>query len=189
MSARYDSRQHGMVLIVALVFLLIITIAAIVSFNMSKTSLDIVGNTQSRDAVIASANSAIQEALSTTRMFEAPDTVFLVPCSAANTKCYDINGDGTDDIEVALTPSPTCVNWQNIQNSSLDLSDADDAACASGSNQQFGIEGAPTGNSLCANSLWEITAQASDEVTSAKATVTAGAAVRVSQDDVLTSCP
>src|SRR3546814_6173822 len=106
MSARDDNRQRGMVLIFALVFLLIITIAAIVSFKMSKTSLDIVGNTQSRDAAIASANSAIQEALSTTRMFEAPDAVFLLPCSGANTKCYDINGDGTDEIEVALTPSP-----------------------------------------------------------------------------------
>src|SRR3546814_1804350 len=91
MSARDDNRQRGMVLIFALVFLLIITIAAIVSFKMSKTSLDIVGNTQSRDAAIASANSAIQEALSTTRMFEAPDAVFLLPCSGANTKCYDIN--------------------------------------------------------------------------------------------------
>src|SRR3546814_7042720 len=90
MSARDDNRQRGMVLIFALVFLLIITIAAIVSFKMSKTSLDIVGNTQSRDAAIASANSAIQEALSTTRMFEAPDAVFLLPCSGANTKCYDI---------------------------------------------------------------------------------------------------
>src|SRR3546814_14282244 len=74
-------------------------------------------------------------------MFEAPDAVFLLPYSGANTKCYDINGDGTDDIEVALTPSPTCVNWQNIQNSSLDLSDADDAACATGATQQFGVEG------------------------------------------------
>src|SRR3546814_19859380 len=100
MSARDDNRQRGMVLIFALVFLLIITIAAIVSFKMSKTSLDIVGNTQSRDAAIASANSAIQEALSTTRMFEAPDAVFLLPCSGANTKCYDINGECTDDIEV-----------------------------------------------------------------------------------------
>src|SRR3546814_5188727 len=52
MSARDDNRQRGMVLIFALVFLLIITIAAIVSFKMSKTSLDIVGNTQSRDAAI-----------------------------------------------------------------------------------------------------------------------------------------
>src|SRR3546814_20856284 len=91
------------------------------------------------------------------------DTLFPYTTLFRSTKCYDINGDGTDDIEVALTPSPTCVNWQNIQNSSLDLSDADDAACATGATQQFGVEGAPTGNSLCANSMWEITAQSSDK--------------------------
>lgn len=182
-------RQSGMALVVGLIILLIMTFLAVVSFKMARTSFEIVGNMQSTNAAVASANAAIEEALSTTRIFQAPQAVFLVPCAAANTRCYDINGDGTNDITVTLTPDPRCKTWQNIQNAALNLSEDEDWACATGTAQVFGIEGAPTGNSMCANSVWEITAAAADAVTSTSTVVTAGAAVRVAQDDVLTSCP
>jgi hypothetical protein len=145
---------------------------------------------QARQEVIAAANSAIQEAISTTRLFQAPGAIFLNPCdNVANTRCFDTNGDGTDDITVALSPDPVCISAQIIPNAALDVADVNQAGCATGVGQTFGIEGTATGSSLCAASVWEIVAVATDLVTEASVTVTQGAAVRVSTDEVGTNCP
>lgn len=184
-----QSRQKGMALVVGLIILVIMTFVAVVSFKMARTSLEIVGNMQVTNAAVASANAAIEEALSTTRLFQAPQAVFLVPCAGPNTRCYDINSDGANDVTVTLAPAPTCRRWQNVRNAVLDLSDQEDFNCTTGAPLQYGIDGVPTGNSLCADSLWEIQAVAADMVTSTTTTVVEGAAVRVAQDDVLTTCP
>lgn len=188
--SRTPARQRGMALIVGLILLALMTVMAITGFNIGRTSLDIVGNMQARQEVVGAANSAIQEAISTTRLFEAPGTIFLNPCNnAPNTRCYDINGDGTDDITVQLTPAPVCIQAQTIPNAALDVSNANEAGCATGVGQTFGIEGTATGSSLCANSVWEIVAEATDLITEAKVVVTQGAAVRVSTDEIGTHCP
>jgi hypothetical protein len=46
--------------------------------------------------------------------------------------------------------------------------------------------GTASGDSLCADTLWELTAAAADNITQASATVVQGVTVRVSKD---TSCP
>ena len=181
--------QRGMALVVGLILLALMTVMAITGFNIGRTSLDIVGNMQGRQEVVAAANSAIQEALSTVRLFQAPEAIFLNPCSGANTRCYDTNGDDVDDIRVALTPTPVCVQAQTIPNAQLDVSQASQAGCATGVGQTFGVEGTATGSSLCANSVWEIVAVATDLVTEAEIVITQGAAVRVSTDDVGNTCP
>lgn len=183
------SRQRGMALVVGLILLALMTVMAITGFNIGRTSLDIVGNMQGRQEVIAAANSTIQEAISTTRLFQAPDQIFLNPCAGANTRCFDTNGDGEDDITVALTPTPVCIQAQTIPNAALNLSDVNQAGCATGVGQTFGIEGTSTGSSLCANSVWEIVAVATDLVTEAEIVITQGAAVRVSTDEIGTNCP
>jgi hypothetical protein len=116
--------------------------------------------------------------------------VLANPCGGvANRRCIDINGDGTNDITVQLTPAPTCVKAQTIKNSALDLAVEEDAACSVGEQQAFGIAGATTGNSICANSVWEVRAVATDNVTEASVVVTQGIAVRVPKDKILTNCP
>jgi Tfp pilus assembly protein PilX len=188
-----NTRRHaqgGMALVVGLILLALMTVMAITGFNIGRTSMDIVGNMQARQEVIAAANSAIQEAISTTRLFQAPGAVFLDPCeNNANTRCYDNNNDGVIDIRVSLNPQPVCIQAQTIPNAALNLTDANQTGCATGVGQTFGIEGTATGSSLCANSIWQIVAVATDLVTEAEVTVTQGAAVRVSTDDVGTSCP
>lgn len=187
--------QRGMALVVGLILLALMTVMAITGFNIGRTSLDIVGNMQGRQEVIVAANSAIQEALSTTRLFQAPSAIFLNPCTGANTRCYDTNGDGNDDIQVALRgppgeANPICIQAQSIPNSQLDVeNDAGQAGCATGVSQTFGVEGTSTGSSLCANSVWEIVAVATDLVTEAEIVITQGAAVRVSTDEIGTNCP
>jgi hypothetical protein len=191
MKSLHRHAQGGMALVVGLILLALMTVMAITGFNIGRTSMDIVGNMQARQAVIAAANSAIQEALSTTRLFEAPSAIFLNPCTDPNTRCYDINGDDENDIEVRLTPQPTCVQAQTIPTAALDVEvDPNASGCLVETCKGCqGIEGAATGNSLCANSVWEIHAVASDLVTEAEITVTQGAAVRVDTDDIETHCP
>ena len=198
-SRAMQSKSRGMALVVGLILLALMTVMAITGFNIGRTSLDIVGNMQQRQEVIAAANNAIQEALSTTRLFQAPNAIILNPCAGPNTRCYDTNGDDVIDITVTLlgprladgtlAPTPLCIQSQTILNGALTLSEANDAACATGAGQTFGIEGTATGSSLCANSVWEVSAVARDMVTEAEVIVTEGAAVRVSTDDVGTSCP
>jgi hypothetical protein len=144
---------------------------------------------QSRNQAVVSAQGTIEEAISTTRFFQNPTLVFLQPCAGSNTRCYDVNADGKPDITVTLTPNPACVMAKTIPSASLDLSNPEDLGCSIGTSQTFGIVGSASGDSLCANSVWEINAVAVDAITQARATVTQGVAVRVSTDSVATTCP
>jgi Tfp pilus assembly protein PilX len=187
---RQGPEQAGMALVVGLILLALMTVMAITGFNIGRTSMDIVGNMQSRQDVIAAANNAIQEALSTPRLFQAPDAIFLQPCeNKPNTRCYDTNGDDVDDIRVELAPTPTCIMAQTIPNANLDIDDADQKKCLTGPGTSGYVEGTSSGSSVCANSVWEITAVATDLITEAEVSVTQGAAVRVHTDDIATRCP
>jgi len=59
---------------------------------------------------------------------------------------------------------------------------------AAGITSLVGIQNAVTGDSLCANTMWEITAQTAGAANSARVTVTQGVGVRISIDDMATSC-
>lgn len=187
-------RQRGATLIVALIVLVLLTLFAVTSFNLGKGSLQTVGNAQSRNEAMAAAQQAVEEAVSTTRLFQSPGAVILngdPACQggAANTKCVDVNGDNTPDITVTLTPTPTCVRARPILNSELNPSLDTDAGCAIQAGQGFGVAGANTGSSLCADSLWEVNAVAQDNFTGAQYTVTQGVGVRVATDDIAATCP
>lgn len=184
------SSQHGVVLVICLIFLVLMTMFAVAVFGLGKSNLQIVGNMQQRSQVLNAANQAAEEALSSTRFFKTPGAVFVNFCNGdANTRCYDVNGSGNNDIAVTITPPPHCVVAQTIKNSSLDLSQSDDEGCALGASQTFGTAGTSTGDSLCAQTVWDINAVATDKTTQARATVTQGASVRVSTDAVASSCP
>ena len=182
------ARQGGATLIISLIILVLMTLLAVSSFNLGKGNLQIVGNMQRQSEALAAAQEAVEEATSTTRLFDNPTGVFLAPC-AANAKCVDTNGDGTPDVTVTLTPAPACVKAATVKNTSLDLTNSEDAGCSVGAAQSFGIAGATTGDSLCADSVWEINAVAVDNQTQSTVTVTQGMSVRVSTDNIATSCP
>lgn len=181
--------QRGATLFIAMIMLLLMTILTITVFQMGKSNLQIVGNMQQRNEALSAAQSVIEQALSSTLFFSSPSAVFVSPCSSANTQCVDTNGDGVADVTVTLTPNPTCTKVQTIKNSALDLSKSDDLGCAVGSQQSFGVVGTTNGDSMCADSLWEINAVATDSVTQAQAQVTQGVSVRVSTDSTSASCP
>lgn len=188
-------RQQGMTLVIGLVMLIMISLAAVASYQISRTTLDVVGNMQFLNEAVASADSVLQEAMSTEDMFTNPTNVLDNTCGANNTKCYDYNGDGTNDVRVTMT-TPTCIRAQALLISQLDL-DIDpftnqprDLGCAKQS-ELSGIEGANTGQSLCTETTWELRATATDVTagtTGASATVTQGVGVRIKTTDAATFC-
>jgi Tfp pilus assembly protein PilX len=183
-------QQRGATLLVALIMLVLMTLFALTSFNLGKSSLQIVGNMQGRNEGLAAAHSVIERAVSTTKFYETPSSVFFQPCgNVPNTLCIDTNGDGKPDITVTLQPIPVCVKAKVIQNALLVLTNPNDAGCSMGTSQSFGIVGSATGASMCADSTWEITANTADNLTQAKSTLVHGVGVRVSTDNIGSSCP
>jgi Tfp pilus assembly protein PilX len=182
-------RQRGITLITALVMLVLLTLIALTTFNVGKSNLQVVSNMQQRDEAAAAAREVIEETISNTRFTVTPGAVLANPCGAENQRCLDTNGDGQDDVRVKITPQPKCVMAPMIRNTALDLARVEDQVCSMGSSQSFGIAGAVDGNSACADSVWEIGAEATDLETEAQVTVTQGVAVRVARDDVTNNCP
>jgi|SRR3989338_3580954 len=186
--------QRGATLVVALIVLVLLTLFALTSFNLGKSSLQTVGNAQFRNEAMAAAQQTVEEVVSTTRLFETPSAVIIngvAACNggAANTKCVDVNGDSNPDITVTLTPTPTCISARPILNNELNPSVTNDANCAIQAGQGFGVAGANTGSSLCSDSLWEVNAVAQDNLTGAQYTVAQGIGVRVATDDIPATCP
>jgi hypothetical protein len=178
-----------MTLLVALIMLVLMTLFAVSTFNLGKSGLQAVGNMQSRNQTVGAAQVALSEAISLPIFTTTPANALVSPCAAPNTRCVDVNGDGINDVTVTLAPAPACLASQAIKNASLNLSLASDAGCTTGASQSFGIVGSATGDSLCANTLWELTASAVDNLTQARASVVQGVTVRSSKDDVVNNCP
>lgn len=184
------SCQRGATLLVALILLVLMTLIAVTSFKLSSGSLLTVGNMQQREEALTAANAAIETAVSSPRVFRVPTDVFgSPPGQPPNTWYTDSNGDGVNDVTVRLDPAPTCVKVRAVPNKSLNLGDPDQLACTVGNRQSFGIEASVSGDSLCADSLWQIVAVAADHVTRARATVVTGVNVRIPVDDTPTFCP
>ncbi|WP_342116136.1 hypothetical protein [Pseudoduganella sp. OTU4001] len=182
-------RQRGMTLIMALVMLVLITLLAVSSFNLGKSSIQVVNNMQNRDEGIAASRRVLDEAISGTRFFETPEDALATPCGDSNKRCHDINGDGKVDIVTTLQ-KPACVKARTIKTTELDLAIEDDRNCTVGTGNTFGMAGtgSVTGNSLCADSTWEITATSEDQQVASKVEVVQGVGVRVKTDNVDTSC-
>jgi len=69
-----------------------------------------------------------------------------------------------------------------IKNSELVLTNNEDLGCSAGQQQTLGVAGANSGDSLCSNTVWEITAKTTSTMGSS-ATVIQGLGIRVSTDD------
>jgi hypothetical protein len=106
-------------------------------------------------------------------------------------KSYDVTGDEAADITVTVEAPVKCVQGYPIESSRLDLTKQEDVACTIGvgeTNQTLGVEGASTGYSYCAETVWEVRATATDPVTNAKADITQGVAVRVPRAQYKSQC-
>ncbi len=181
-------RQRGMTLFVALVMLVLISLLAMSTFNLGKSSIQVVNNMQNRDQSIAASRRTLDEAISSSRFFDTPGDALASYCGSPNHRCHDINGDGVNDIVTTLS-RPACLKVRTVPTRELDLANEEDAGCAVGVQPgQSGMAQANTGNSLCADTTWELTAASEDRQTQTKVEVVQGVAVRVPQANAETSC-
>ena len=187
-------RQRGITLITALIMLVLLTLMAITAFHIGSSQSVIISNSQHREEATDAAQQTIDTVLNSANFMTNPAAAIVSSDStcaggAANNLCVDVNGDGTKDITVSLTPQPKCTEGWNINNSSLDLSVSDDLACSTGQGQTFGVEGSSNTYSLCAQSGWEVTAAASDNTTNSKVTIVQGVSARIAATDLTNNCP
>jgi Tfp pilus assembly protein PilX len=185
-------RQRGITLIVGLIMLVLLLLMGISTFNLTRNNAAITANMQSRQEGISSAMVATEMVISSAQFTDTPTNALPGGCGA-NKACFDVNGDGTDDITVTLTPAPCIQKIQMLKRVDLnDEDNPDDKACRGPEGLNLGVSGADNGDTLCANTIWEINAQSSDAVTQASTLVTTGVSVRVPADtalDTTKSCP
>lgn len=187
-------RQSGATLVIGMIMLVLMTLFAVTSFTLGRGEYQIISNMQFRSEAESAAQMALEQVVSKLNFASNPANVFPSPCAGANTFCVDSTGDGVSDVTVSIKSradptKPTCIVARMIKNSALDLSNESDLGCVAGASQSFGVAGATTGDSLCADSVWDVQAEAVDSLTNAKAVITEGLAVRVASDNIAASCP
>ncbi len=193
---RNRSRQGGATLLIVMIILIMLTLFAVSALNTGNINLKVVGNMQTRAEATDVTQAVINQTVSTTTFIDSPGNAILNPCGAANTVCTDVNADGNPDYTTTLTPKPQCVQARVIKLNELNIAlGSDDLACVQAQQQgTFGIQGATgSGDSLCGQSVWEVTAQTLMTGTTranspVNVTATQGIAVRIRATDIDTSC-
>jgi uncharacterized membrane protein len=184
---RTPGRQRGATLITALIMLVALAMLAIWAFNTSTTNLRVVGNTQARQESLAVAQAAVEQTISSSMFVKEAATVAASPIPV------DFDNDGNADLEARLSPPPACYRVRILKVNELDPGSAGDLPCLGSSSVQSGIEidGAapPAGDSLCADSDWNIRAVVNDPRSNANVAVNQGIAVRSLSTDTANACP
>lgn len=181
------ARQHGATLIVTLIFLMIMSVMTVMMFNMTTTNVKITGNAQVRSEALAAAQVALASTISNTQFSTNPALIAATPFTV------DIDGDGTPDYSVTRDPQPKCNKVKTIKANELDPSIPADLACmgsaaAGNSGIDSAITGSSAGDSMCANSEWNIRASVTDPASKAEVAVNQGVALRVLVTDADTAC-
>jgi Tfp pilus assembly protein PilX len=183
-------RQRGATLIVALIILLLLALLGLGAFHTSINDLKTSGNMQARNEALNAAQETIETVISTRQFVSDPANALTTPCGAANTLCTDLDGDGVAEYRTRLNPMPSCVSKKVIKVLDLNVATSEDLGCAVGQSQQFGIVGldASAGDSLCASTVWQVTAEATSVRSDAKVTVSQGVGLRIATDELTAAC-
>ncbi len=162
-------KQEGATLLIGLIMLILLTLMAVTTFNLGKGNLQIVGNMQFRNETVRTAEKAVETAIST------PSGVTVGSTSSAG--------------GINVTVTPTLVQAHVKKNSAINLGNTAELGCTLGAAQTFGVDGAATGNSLCASTLYNLRVTADDTVTNASVVMDQGVSVQVSADKVCSLVP
>jgi len=192
------SHQQGVTLLVAMIMLIMLTLFALSAMNSSIVNLKMAGSSQNRAEALDATQRTIETVISTTRFVDFPADAIDNDCGTPNTFCTDLNGDGVNDLISTLTPNPACIQSRIAKISELVITGptSDDVACLQAQQQgTFGVQGAAsTGDSLCGQTIWNITAvtvPVGQTTTNAEFTYTAtqGIGVRVPALAIASACP
>lgn len=166
-------KQRGATLLVAMIFLVVLTLIVISAIRTTNVNTRIVNNMQTQDEAEGAAQKTIEEAITS-----AGFTLLPTP----QTSTVDINNSGQSGATYSVTLTPTCIAKQPIKTLDLDVDSESDRPCfASSSAQNTGIVGASsTGDSLCTDSVWNLKAVATPpNSTQPAATIDQGITQRV----------
>ena len=184
---KLKAKQKGATLLMAMIFLILMSLFAISAFKNSIGNLRVVGNMQSRQETIAAAQMALERTLSSSEFTSNSIGVALTPVN------IDIDGNGTVDYVSTVNPQLHCYRTKAIKSSELNPAVAADRSCmTSGKTQDGGLDFPNAellaGNSLCANSEWNISAQVFDARSDTKIVINQGVGVRVLETDLANLC-
>lgn len=190
--------QRGATLVIALIMLVLLTLFALSALNTSTTNLKMVGNMQAQTEALNAAQQGIDTVISRTDFVTTPAAAVVNPCGAANQLCMDKDGNPTTNLANAYyttkisgapfdTAKPACIQVRPIKTTELVYTITEDQPCFVGAKQQFGTAGATSGDSLCAASVYQITAETTG-ANGATASITQGVGIRISVDAMETSC-
>ena len=187
MSASRLPREGGAALFAVLVLMFVMGWFALSAFRISSQQLQIVGNGQAEQQALSAAQRAIDATISSNAFSKDPAGVAAIPVPT------DVDADGDDDFTARLQPAPKCIRVRPIKTMELDIAKAGDRACL----QSVGASGnlvvrpgavVASGDSLCANSEWNIAAAVADATTNTAVTVQQGVAIRVVATDAKNFC-
>ena len=181
------SRQTGAALIVSLIMLALITLVAVASFKLGNGNLQIVGNMQRRNEAMSAAQGAIDQVVSNSLFVTTPANAIPHPCNGPNTTCVDVNGDGITDLNVTVTPA--CIANHSIPGTQLSPYLESDRDCMMSPNPNCAATNSCSDASLCADTVWNTHAQASDAVSGAQYVIDAGTKVRIPAATAGSTCP
>lgn len=180
-------RERGVTLIVALIMLTALGLLAAFAIRAGTNNLTIVNNTQVRQQAFAAAQLAIERTISSSAFQANPAAVAAVPLTV------DVDGDGVTDLDVSLDPAPACYRWRPIKLGELDAAVPADLPCmGSGQAMSAGIDASgrtTSGDSLCADSEWNVRAIATDPRSGARVAINQGVAIRGLITSVAVNCP
>ena len=190
---KHPYREQGMTLLMALIMLIVLTLLALSSFNLTQANMQVVTNMQQRDAVTFAARGVMDEVLSSDNFYKNKEQTLAPQAGCGNLadqRCIDTNGDLVNDVTVRVKPTakPKCIKVKVIKTSELDMTNKEQASCMLPQGSP-GTRGSLTGDSMCADSVWEVQVEATDNISNAKMTVTQGIAIGVDTDAIKTNCP
>lgn len=171
--------QSGSVLIVSVILLIVLTLIVISVIRSTTVNSRVAGNLQVKKEAEVAAQQAIEAVI--TSNFQDVPLASTAAISVSNAASSSEVGKYTVAVK-----KPTCLTVAPIKVSDLNAADPFDLACYVSSANP--TPGAPGGNSLCANSQWDIeaTAEPASGDDGVKVTLHQGISVRVS---AATSCP
>jgi len=184
--SRFRPSQTGSALVVAIIFLLLLSTLALTGLRASTTNVTIVGNMQARQEVISTAQMLLEQTVSSDEFARNPQGVF-----AAAHVDSDFNGDGATDATATLAVAPVCLRARVVAIDDLDPDNPVDAGCfasAALSNPGFVPAGGGPAGSLCADTEWHLSARATDTRTGAAITINQGVTLRTAVVGLNTVC-
>lgn len=186
-----NTRQNGAVLFVGLIMLILITLIAVSAIRLAKTNMLIAGNEQFQMEAEDAANYHLDQALNTdkfttTNLKAEPNTLPAFDGSSASS---------SQEYNVTI-PTPTCKRYRYLKKSELvgagNSVPLENIACfgsAGGSGITIVVDAASLNdNSLCATSLWEMTADVEVPSTGTKAQVAQGVEMRIDYAEAKSAC-